>query len=139
MNKIEKGGLNMIDLKSQISAMRASWASRIVTAPADSLWSYLLKYYLSIFGDDYLILKTTIVNKTMFPSLKQIPEFYQDVVLSYNKSKIMSLEDFHNNIQNQPIWGNRFIKLKKETLLFKSWVRNGIIAMKNLKDRQWQT
>ena len=133
VNKIEKGGLNMIDLKSQISAMRASWASHIVTAPADSLWSYLPKSYLSIFGDDYLILKTTIVNKTMFPSLKQIPEFYQDVVLSYNKSKIMSHEDFHNNITNQPIWANRFIKLKKETLLFKTWVSDGIIAMKNLK------
>ena len=133
VNTLEKGGLNMIDLKSQISTMRASWASRIVTAPADSLWSYLPKSYLSIFGDDYLILKTTIVNKTMFPSLKQIPEFYQDVVLSYNKSKIMSHEDFHNNIMNQPIWGNRFIKLKKETLLFKTWVSYGIIAMKNLK------
>ena len=57
VNKLEKGGLNMIDLKSQISAMRASWASRIVTAPADSLWSYLPKSYLRIFGDDYLILE----------------------------------------------------------------------------------
>ena len=40
-NQIEKGGLNMIDVRSQFSAIKAYWVGRIVNAPNDHLWAYL--------------------------------------------------------------------------------------------------
>ena len=43
VNKLEDGGLNMIDLRSHISAIKAVWAARIVTAPANHVWSFLPK------------------------------------------------------------------------------------------------
>ena len=43
VNKLEDGGLNMIDLRSHISAIKAAWAARIVTAPANHVWSFLPK------------------------------------------------------------------------------------------------
>ena len=67
----------------------------------------------------------------MFPSLKTIPEFYQEVILSYNKSKILSNENSHENIKNQPIWCNKYIKFKGKALLFKSWIEDGIVVLKN--------
>ena len=69
----------------------------------------------------------------MFPSLKTIPEFYQDIILSYNKSKILNNENFHENIMNQPIWCNKYIKFKGKTLLFKTWIEDGIVMLKNLR------
>ena len=93
----------MLDLRTQIYAIKASWASRIITAPRDHLWSYLPKLYFSKFGNDFYIVKSTVTSTKMFPLLKTIPEFYQDVILSYNKSKIMIYEDFRVNIKNQPI------------------------------------
>ena len=44
-------------------------------------------------------------------------------------ASMQALTRYSQQHKNQPIWGNRFIKLKKETLLFKSWVKDGIIAM----------
>ncbi len=133
INTLQKGGLNMIDLKSHLCALKAAWACRIATAPEESLWSYLPKMYLSKLGDDFLILKTTVTEIDMLPYLKQIPKFYQDVVLSYNKSKIVTSNDFYDNVLNQPIWGNKYLKFKKKTLFFKSWIKEGILLIKNLK------
>ena len=92
INQIEKGGLNMIDVRSQFSAIKASWVGRIVNAPNDHLWAYLPKRYLSKFGENYLIVKSTFTSLRMFPLLKRIPQFYQDIVLSYIKSKVIQYE-----------------------------------------------
>ena len=123
----------MIDLKTQICAIKAAWTNRIITAPYDHLWSYLPKLYLSKFGNNYFIVQSTVVSTKMFPSLKTIPEFYQDIILSYNKSKILNNENFHENIMNQPIWCNKYIKFKGKTLLFKTWIEDGIVMLKNLQ------
>ena len=47
INKLEDGGLNMVDFRSQICAMKAAWATRVVTAPNNHLWAFLPKLYLS--------------------------------------------------------------------------------------------
>ena len=137
MNKLKKGGLNMLDLRSQICAIKAAWASRIMSAPDDHLWSFLLKFYLSKFGDDYLILKTTFNDKSMITYLRTIPEFYQEVIrpTCYDRSKIIEYEDSCKVILNQLIWGNKFLKFKNKTLFFKSWIAEGMYAVKNLKIR----
>ena len=108
INKLEDGGLNMVDFRSQICAMKAAWATRVVTAPNNHLWAFLPKLYLSKYGEDFLILKTTATDKAMISCVKSLPEFYQDVIISYNKSKVINYEDFCNNVLNQPIWGNKF-------------------------------
>ena len=82
INKLEDGGLNMVDFRSQISAMKAAWASRIVTAPNNHLWAFLPKLYLSKYGEDFLILKTTATDKANISCVKSLPEFYQDVIIS---------------------------------------------------------
>ena len=66
LNKFEEGGLNMIDLKTQICAIKAAWTCRIITAPYDPLWSYLPKLYLSKFGNEYFIVKSTVTSTKMF-------------------------------------------------------------------------
>ena len=71
----------------------------------------------------------------MISCVKSLPEFYQDVIISYNKSKVINYEDFCNNVLNQPIWGNNFIKFKNKTLFFKNWIAEGIVSVNNLKIR----
>ena len=133
INKLEEGGLNMLDLQTQIHALKAAWTSRIITSPSDHLWSYLPKLYLSKFGSDYFIAKSTVTSTKMFPCLKTIPRFYQEVILSYNKSKILSNEYFHEDIKNQPIWCNKYIKFEGKALLFKNWIEDGIVMLKNMR------
>ena len=40
-----------------------------------------------------------------------------------------------NAIRNQPIWGNKFIMFRSETLFFKSLINEGIVMIKPLKLR----
>ena len=110
-----------------------SWANRIVTASNDDIWAYLPKAYMLRVGDDYLILKTTFTKQTLFPDIKTIPAFYQDIIVSYNTSKIITLSDLYEQIKTQPLWGNRFILFKKKTLFFRSWIKEGILTISNLK------
>ena len=60
INKLEKGGLIMLDLRSQICAIKAARASRIMSRPDDHLRSFLPKFYFSKFGEDFLILKNNL-------------------------------------------------------------------------------
>ena len=52
--------------------------------------AYLPKQHLCTFGDNYLIVKSMFTSLKMFPLLKRIRQFYQDIVLSY-KSKFFKL------------------------------------------------
>jgi hypothetical protein len=97
------------------------------------IWSYLPKLHISKFGDDNYILKTTVIKSIAFPLLNTIPEFYREVIYSYNTSKIIDYEHFYQNIKTQPIWGNKFLTFKNKTLFFKSWVKAGIMKVENLK------
>ena len=56
----------------------------------------------------------------MFPYLKAIPKLYQDVILSFNKSKILSSEDFHQNFKNQPICAIATSSLKGKLFCLKA-------------------
>ena len=133
INSLECGGLSMVDTRSQVSAVKASWATRIANASEDHLWSYLSKLYLSKFGENYLILKTTVTETTAFPLLDTIPKFYKGVIFSYNNSKALDYNDFCHNLQAQPIRGNKFIKFQNRYLCFQSCVRAGIVEIGKLK------
>ena len=133
INNLQSGGLNMVDVRTQFNAIKASWVCRITNAPDDHLWAYLPKSYISKFGANYYILKTPVTQKTAFLYLNTIPNFYKEVIFAYNSSKISDIEDFFINLKTQPIWGNKFIKFRNKTLFFKSWIRSGITAIGNLK------
>ena len=136
MNKLEDGCLNMVDFRSQISAMKAAWTTRNVTAPNNHLWAFLPKLYLSKYGEDFLILKTTATDKANISCVKSLPEFYQDVIISYNKSKVISYEDFCNNVLNQPIWGNKFIKFKKQNSVLQALDSSGYSVCEKFENKK---
>ena len=91
----------MIDIRAHFNAIKAAWVPRIINAPHDHMWSLLPKQYFSTFGNNYVIVKSTFTSLKMFSLLKRIPQFYQDVVLSYNASKVIHHEDFKNAIRKQ--------------------------------------
>ena len=39
VNKLERGGLNMVNVQAQISAIRAGWVSLMVSAPDNHTWA----------------------------------------------------------------------------------------------------
>ena len=88
VNKLEDGGLNMIDLRSHISAIKAAWAARIVTAPANHVWSFLPKLYLSRYGEDWQPSSPSprVASSTILSIRLSLPSFRPLLLASFKSS-----------------------------------------------------
>ena len=68
--------------------------------------------------------------------LEQLTVFYRDVVSSYSKAIFFDIEVFKSTILNQPLWGNKFISVKKKgktnVLLIRNWISSNIVFVKDL-------
>lgn len=69
--------------------------------------------------------------------LKQIPEFYQQVILSFNKCKESNKPSNFIEILDSIIWGNKhflYISGNKEASLYaENWINSGIIYFRDIK------
>ena len=136
ISDISEGGLSMPDLDSKIHALKASWVLKILNS--NEIWSSLGKHFLNLIPE-YTIVKLNFENHNSFPDLKKVPQFYQDVIVSFNKSKICPKPSVKEDFLNQVLWGNRHITIRKPntnvytTIFFKEWFSSGIIFVRDLK------
>ena len=100
---LEEGGANMLDVESHFKALKANWVSRILLSN-DRLWAVFARFYCNYFGKDYLVLNMSFKNVAMFPAIKAIPEFYQEIIIYYNECKT-PLRLNESNIHDQLLWG----------------------------------
>jgi hypothetical protein len=69
IGEVKDGGINMVDMESMFKAVKASWITRIINADIDDKWAVIPKYYLSMFGDENLILRTNIKSRLFLNTL----------------------------------------------------------------------
>lgn len=135
INSVDKGGINMIDLESHISALKATWVERIIKS-GDVTWSFIPKLYLNIFENfqGFPIIKMNWQAEKHFPIVTTLPPFYKDTLIAYQQSKPKTME---NDVMNEMIWGNpKFslrVKKHSETLFIPNWITKNIIFVKDLK------
>ena len=120
---IGEGGLNMVDIESQVMACRATWVNRIINSSDD--WTFFGKSYIEKFGPNQLILKGNTCKQKYPPLLKSIPWFYP----------ITDEETF----LDQVLWGNSHFlygasgSRNKETLFFKRWIKSDLIYLQSFQ------
>ena len=126
------GGVNMVDIQSQLEALKAAWIPRIMTEN-NQHWKELPKQYINKLGTDFYILKTTLSDTNSCPSIKSIPSFYQEVIISFTKSKIGKCKEID---VNQPLFGNQLLTYGEErkaiSPYFINWINSGILTIKDL-------
>ena len=137
-NDYDKGGLKMVDLDSQFSAIKAAWIPRYLNDCKNLIpWTFLAKLYLHKLGNDNAILKMNVDQTKLLPDLQSLPKFYQDILISFNKSKYIHRPDNENEVLNSIVWGNRFFTYKSgsKTLAINNlnWQQAGLIAVKDFK------
>ena len=134
---ISDGGLNMIDIESQVIANRATWMHKILNSSGN--WTFLGKTYIEKFGPNQIILRGHLCNQKYLPEIRSLPQFYQDVILSYNRAR--PIKDITNvqSFMDQALWGNmHFIydaskSGQKQTLFFESWIKSGLIYLRSFR------
>ena len=126
----------MVDIECKVNAIKASWMSRLVTNP-NAKWISFLKFFLHNLGLElefmtYLQFK----NIKIFPIMKCLPQFYQDILISFSlvkgatKGKLTD-NDFLKSI----IWGNEAFQQKGKCLFLRNWIRSGYVFVKDLFDK----
>ena len=87
-----------------------------------------------------LLLKMSFRNRDSFSVIKKLPDFYQEIIIAFNKIKsikpIIALNDAE--VFSQCIWGNEYFKLNNKNLYYKNWIESGFIYVKDLFSKDGQ-
>ena len=135
IGSIDNGGIGIVDIETKMHALKASWVSRIVNSKQnlyDFVNSFCTKNNISL---DYL-LKTNENTIDDYTLIRNMPTFYQEVFLSFNKCKkeIPYSQISSDNFLQQPLWNNRYICYKGKSLCYTKWIKSGILYVKDMFD-----
>ena len=133
IGKLEKGGINIVDIESKFLAAKASWVKRITNKSSityDIFNDMSLKMNISV----YDVIKAT--NAEICKILK-MPFFYQEVLSAFNickkQKQPQSLKK--DEILSEFIWCNSLFKFKANTLCFENWLKVGVLYVRDLFDQ----
>ena len=124
----EKGGLDMPDFDAINSALKAAWIKRINDSNDNANWSHIPTMLLRPLGGAFL-LKCNYDVKSLKVNIP-IP-FYNEALHAWqiiNSSAPHSKEEILNEI----IWNNRFIKINGYSVYYKTWHKVGVEKLKHI-------
>jgi hypothetical protein len=138
INKIDKGGIQFLDVQSLFESVKAAWVVRLLNAKEDDKWSIIAKYVLKYTENDNLIFKLNVTSIRSIDIFKNMPMFYKEVLVAYNKSKCINKDTFCKTILDQPIWANEYVKAKDtgrnvKVLFYRNWINCNVLKIRNLK------
>ena len=117
INDFSKGGIRVTDIRSKLTALKASWVKRLVNENF-ARWKLIPCCYFNNFGKDHLIFKMKFDQKCQFPYMdsSKISLFYKEVVLSWHTTNIVNCPPTNAfEMKNEIIWGNRYILNNNKT------------------------
>ena len=148
-NDFSKGGIRVTDIRSKLTALKASWVTKLANENF-ARWKLIPCCYFNNFGKDHLIFKMNFDQKCQFPYMdnSKISLFYKEVVLSWHTTNIVNCPPTNVfQIKNEIIWGNRYLLNNNKTLYMKRWIDadithigdlcdiNGFITLQYLKEK----
>ena len=118
INPVEKGGLNVVDIRSKIQTLKMQWLIRWLK---NSSWGPIAESFLEKTGCGLPMLFDLNIEKLKdFPALLKLPRFYQDVWQAYYNFKGTRLAKSMNDYDflSQVLWGNNIFKFQNNCLFF---------------------
>ncbi len=133
---VEDGGIGMVDSMCKNMSVKAAWIKRLKEG---GKWTEILKYYLNVCGVDLdYMLKMNVKKECDCEIYRNLPKFYQEVLLSFNACKTNKQNRLLNTYDylSSTIMGNDLIRSKGKCLYLKSWLESGIKYVKDLYDKE---
>ena len=124
---ISKGGLKMVNFADVEKSLKAAWVNRYCSSDGHH-WCALLDSHLEKFGGSFLFQCNYDLK---FLDLEGLPLFYRNILTVWQilHSKVpLSV----NEIKEEILWNNRFIKIGGKTVFYKAWVSKGILRIKDI-------
>ena len=117
----------MVNFADIEKSLKAAWVSRYCSSDGHH-WCALLDSHLEKFGGSFLFQCNYDLK---FLNLEGLPLFYRNnlTVWQILHSKVpLSV----NEIKEEILWNNRFIKIGGKTVFYKAWVSKGILRIKDI-------
>jgi exonuclease III len=134
IGKIEHGGLNMIDVQSFLTTIKAKWADKIISKRYDTAWSVYPYSLMEKYGLEKIIDDISDVKFVNTYLKGKFSKFYLQVIedkILVNEAK--SFEIDNNSYGSQVIWGNKhIINSSGKSLYFINWIKSDLIKIKDL-------
>ena len=115
----------MIDFEIMERSLKLAWIKRIAENDL-AAWKIIPEQALSQYGGFTFFSQCQYVIN--FCDLQNLPEFYR-TILSYRQN-FKLLTGVEKPAQNQIIWNNRNILVDGKPIMYKAWLKKGIIHMK---------
>ena len=125
INSVKNGGLNLMDIETQIKALRLSWIPRILDSTRKGPWKSYFNHYLKPYRGTFL-LKCNYEFKDLTTSLNG---FYSDLLLWWEEFR-NTFSD--NNYAQRIVWNNKDIKIDNRSVFYKSYYDKGIVFVRDL-------
>ena len=124
---ISKGGLSMVNFADVEKSLKAAWVNRYHSSDGHH-WCALLDSHLEKFGGSFLFQCNYDLK---FLDLEGLPLFYRNILTVWQSlhSKVPLTA---NEIKEEILWNNRFIKIGGKTVFYKAWVSKGILRIKDI-------
>ena len=130
----ENGGLKMIDLNYFIKSIKAGWVKRITDINNKGDWKKIYLTQLEKIGGK-LIFECNINIKDLNKSFKINSMFLLHILKAWCS---LNYDENINNIKNEIIWNNSYIKNNNKTFLNKTLFDKGIKYIDNIFDSRLQ-
>jgi len=127
----DQGGVRMVDVESYIQALKSTWIRRIINN-AETEWVYLfckttnIERVQDIEGGSMKILHC-MGQKNHKPN-----QFWKDVFSAWSSFCSCHKPTTRNEILKTSLWYNENIKVGKQSLYYRHWVRNGVDLVNDL-------
>ena len=135
IQQYDKGGIKMIDIKTQLETFQIKWINRLITGE-NATWKIIPRYYTDKYGMNLLLFKMNLGHTR---NLRQValPHFYLNMVETWrsNGGGSRDTPKTFADIRNQVIWGNKFIQHNNRCLFYKHWMNDNIIYINDLLNR----
>ena len=123
-----KGGLDLPDFEIMNNALKVTWLKRLHESCSNASWSHIPLSLLKEVGGSFLFecnydLKCLKVSMPI--------KFYKDVLYTWQMIN-QHIPENKEQILNEILWNNRFIKIEKFSVYYQSWHKAGVIKIKEI-------
>ena len=123
-----KGGLDLPDFDIITKALKVSWIRRLHESNLNACWSHIPLSYIKHLGGPFLF----ECNYNLKSLKIDIPiDFYKDVFYIWQTINQHTPET-KEQIFNEIIWNNSFIKIEGFSVYYRKWYESGVVRIKDI-------
>ena len=124
----ENGGLKVIDSTLFDRALKICWVRRLCSE-GNQLWKLIPLRYLSNVGGTFLLQCNYDVKHLNLN--QKLPTFYKDIISHWQELN-NAVPETKKDVLDQTVWNNRFIKINKASIYFRSWHLASVYKLSSL-------